>query len=290
MSIAADADARSIDPDDYQDVPRPVAAMAKTFPSGTSVAPHRHRRAQLVFATSGVMRVTAPAGGAWIVPPQRAVWVPAGTEHAIRMSGEVAMRTLYVAPDAAEGLPRACAVIEVSPLLRELILAALAEPVEYDEDGRAGLIVRLILHELRAIAAVPALHLPWPERDRRLLAVCRGLADDPACPDTIDAWGERVGASGRTLARLFQNELGMSFLAWRRQFRLAEALSRLAGGAPVAQVARDLGYAGPSAFTAMFRRTLGAAPGEYMPRVRPDAGSDALSAPTGGRAWDQPAS
>jgi AraC-like DNA-binding protein len=82
----------------------------------------------------------------------------------------------------------------------------------------------------------------------------------------------------------------MSFLAWRRQFRLAEALSRLAGGAPVAQVARDLGYAGPSAFTAMFRRTLGAAPGEYMPRVRPDAGSDALSAPTGGRAWDQPAS
>ena len=155
-------------------------------------------------------------------------------------------------------------MIEVSPLLRELILAALAEPVEYDEDGRAGLIVRLILHELRAVAEVPALHLPWPERDRRLLAVCRGLADDPACPDTIDAWGERVGASGRTLARLFQNELGMGFLAWRRQLRLAEALSRLARGAPVAQVAHALGYAGPSAFTAMFRRTLGAAPGEYF--------------------------
>src|SRR5258708_3183438 len=102
--------------------------MAKAFPDGFRVAPHRHLRAQLVYAVTGMMRV-ASAGGAWIVPPLRAVWIPPETEHEIRMVGAVAMRTLYIAPDAAPWLPAGCAVVEVSGLFRELILGMAADPV-----------------------------------------------------------------------------------------------------------------------------------------------------------------
>src|SRR5579883_2896496 len=135
--------ARSIDPADYQDVPRPVAAMAKDFPDGSRVAPHRHRRAQLVFAARGVMVVWTPQG-TWVVPPNRAVWMPAETEHSIRSRGNVEMRTLYIRADVAAALPRACCVVAVSPLLRELILRAVELPVLYDESGAAGRVMALI--------------------------------------------------------------------------------------------------------------------------------------------------
>ncbi len=254
---------RSTNPEDYQHVPRPVAAMPKDFPSGHTIAPHRHARAQLVYAVAGVMRVTT-ARGAWIVPPQRAVWMPAGMEHEIRMSGRVAMRTLYIDPKAAPTSLGDCTVIEVTPLLRALILRAVEEPVDYDESGGAGLVMALILEELRRVTTVP-LRIPLPT-DARLVALCRALLEDPAATDTLDDWAERVGASARTLARLFQRETGMGFTQWRQQVRLAEAVSRLASGEPVALVSEELGYASASAFTAMFRRALGSTPRHYLAR------------------------
>src|SRR5690348_11225359 len=133
---------RSTDPADYQDVPRPIAAMAKDFPDGNRVAPHRHRRAQLVFAAQGVMVVWTEQG-TWVVPPNRAVWMPAETEHAIRSWGDVAMRTLYIRADVAEALPAQCCVIAVSPLLRELILRAVELPLLYDEGGPEARVMAL---------------------------------------------------------------------------------------------------------------------------------------------------
>ena len=255
--------AKSTDPQDYQRVPRPVAAMPKEFPDGFVIAPHRHERAQLLYATAGTMRVVAAAGG-WVVPPLRALWIPAALVHEIRMCGAVSMRTLYIDPGAAPFLPRVCAVIEVSPLLRELILAAMDEPLDYATDGRAGLVMALLLEELRHVDTAP-LRVPMPS-DRRLLALCRALLADPDTDTTLEAWADRVHASSRTLSRLFQRETGMSFGAWRQQVRLAEALSRLALGRSVAAVARELGYASPSAFSAMFRRALGATPRAYLQR------------------------
>jgi AraC-like DNA-binding protein len=122
----------------------------------------------------------------------------------------------------------------------------------------------LILEELRRAATVP-LRIAMP-RDRRLLALCRALLAHPENDDNLDIWAERVSASSRTLSRLFQRETGLSFVAWRQQARLAEALSRLALGQPIAVVARQLGYASASAFTAMFRRSLGATPKIYLAR------------------------
>ncbi|HTZ77750.1 MAG TPA: helix-turn-helix transcriptional regulator [Stellaceae bacterium] len=265
----AGARGRSTNRDDYQHVPRPVTAMAKDFASGAVIAPHSHPRAQLTYAATGVMRVTT-ARGAWIVPPDRAVWIPAGTQHEIRMSGRVAMRPLFVATEAAPARLDGCMVIEVTPLLRALILRAVEEPIEYDESGSAGLVMQLILRELAQAATVP-LSIPLPS-DKRLMALCRALLDDPAAMETLDDWAERVGASARTLARLFQRETGMGFTQWRQQVRLAEAVSRLAQGEPVALVSEQLGYASASAFTAMFRRALGATPRHYLARGA-DAGA-----------------
>src|ERR1043165_6946223 len=134
---------RSTNADDYQHVPRPIAAMPKEFADGHVIAPHAHARAQLLYAASGTMRVIAQEAtshATWMVPTLRALWIPAAVTHEIRMCGPVSMRTLYIEPEAAPWADDRCAVIEVSGLLRELILEAMRQPVEYDTAGRAGLV------------------------------------------------------------------------------------------------------------------------------------------------------
>jgi AraC-like DNA-binding protein len=252
---------RSIDPDDFQAVPRPLAAMAKDYPDGWVNDWHRHARAQLVYASSGVMTITT-ADGSWVVPPNRALWIPHGIDHHIVMAGRVTMRTLYIAAGAAPGLPPTCRVVAVSGLLRELILRAVELPILYDEAGPSGRLAALIFDELRLLPTVP-LHLPNPQ-DARLTRLCAALRRNPADPRTLEAWGAAVGASARTLARTFVKETGMSFAAWRAQVRLLAALARLAAGEKVTSVALDLGYDSPSAFIAMFRRQLGVTPSRYF--------------------------
>jgi AraC-like DNA-binding protein len=256
---------RSTDPADYQRVPRAVAAMPKDFAADFEIAPHSHERAQLIYATAGTMRVAA-AGSMWTVPPQRALWMPAGMVHGIVMLSAVTMRTLYLRDDAAAARPRACRVLPISPLLRELIVRATELPLDYDENGPAGHLVALILAELHGQHSLP-LHLPLP-RERRLMAICRALLDAPGDRRPLGEWARAVNASGRTVARLFLSETGLSFGAWRQQARVLEAMGRLGGGAPVTQVAFDLGYDSVSAFSAMFRRAAGASPSEY--RRRPE--------------------
>ncbi len=257
---------RSTDPADYQRVPRAVAAMPKDFPDGFRIAPHSHERAQLIYATAGTMRV-ATDDGMWMVPPQRAVWMPSGVRHGIVMSSDVTMRTLYLREDAARVMPDACRVLPVSPLLRELIVRATELPLRYDEDGPAGHVVALILTELHGLQSLP-LQLPMP-RDPRLRGLCEQLLAAPGDQRTLGAWARTLNASTRTLARHFQNETGLSFGAWRQQARVLEAMGRLGGGAAVTDVALDLGYDSVSAFSAMFRRAAGASPSAYRPQRVP---------------------
>jgi AraC-like DNA-binding protein len=258
---------RSTDPADYQRVPRAVAAMPKDFVADFEIAPHRHERAQLIYATAGTMRVAA-AGSMWAVPPQRALWMPAGTVHGIVMLSDVTMRTLYLRDDAVAAMPRSCRVLPVSPLLRELIVRATELPLQYDEDGPAGHLVALILAELHGLQSLP-LHLPLP-REARLVTLCRALLDQPGDRRTLGQWARAVHASERTVARLFQSETGLTFGAWRQQARMLEAMGRLGGGQPVTQVALDLGYDSVSAFSAMFRRAAGASPSAYRQRPHGD--------------------
>jgi AraC-like DNA-binding protein len=248
---------RSTDPRDYQRVPRPFAAMAKSFADGFEIAPHHHRRDQLIYAVSGLMRVRT-AHEAWIVPPDRAVYVPGGTTHSLSMRGDVEMRTLYIARDAVSAPPESPAVIGVSDLLRELILALIAEPLLYDRAGRGGAIVSLILSEIMRAPRLP-LVIKMPQ-DARLRRVCSHLIDDPSDRRTLDGYADIAGASARTLARLFEDELQMTFTAWRQRVRFHNALEAIAQDAPIERIATDNGYRSPSAFTAAFRAVMGHPP------------------------------
>jgi AraC-like DNA-binding protein/quercetin dioxygenase-like cupin family protein len=249
--------ARSTDPRDYQRVARPFAAMAKSFADGFEIEPHSHQRDQLIYAVSGLMRVRTERD-AWIVPPDRAVYLPARMTHSISMRGDVEMRTLYIARDAAPGLPAGATVMAVSRLLRELVLALIDEPLLYDPAGRGGAIVSLIVSEITRAQRLP-LVIPMP-RDPRLRRVCARLLADPSDLRTLDGWSEIAGASARTLARLFDSELDLTFTAWRQRVRFHNALEAIARDEPIERIARLNGYRSPSAFAAAFRSVMGHAP------------------------------
>jgi len=240
---------------------RPVMGRAESMRGGERIRRHRHDVAQLVYAASGVMTVTTQ-DGSWVVPPLRAVWVPPFVEHAIRMTGDVEMRTVYLARSRAASLPRACCVVQVTPLLRELLLRAVAFRPGYPKQGPEARAAAVLVDEIRGAALAP-LHLPFPS-DPRALRVVRPLLADPGDARSLAAWSKPAGASTRTLARVFRRETGLGFRAWRQQLRLLRALERLASGEAVTQVALELGYESPSAFIAMFRKALGVTPSRYF--------------------------
>ena len=247
--------------DRLESLPRPIVAFARELAPGQTIERHRHRRAQLVYAQSGVLTVTADPG-VWVIPPQRGVWMPGGMAHSIRASGPVAMRSLYV--EAAPILPKDCRVVNISPLLRELIRQAFLVPPLYDQDGPDGRLMSVLMDQLEQLP-VARLHLPAPS-DARLKRITAALAKDPADRRGLAQWARTAGASSRTLSRLFVKETGMTFGAWRQQARLLKALEWLAQEMPVTAIALDLGYDSPSAFIAMFRRSLGVPPGRYFRR------------------------
>ncbi len=239
------------------DSPRQVAVMARTLGLGHRIPLHMHRRGQLLHAVSGIMRVET-AQTAWIVPPARALWLPPQWPHSVTMRSHVEMRTIYIAPAGCEALPKQPLLAEISGLLRELILALLEEPVAYEESGRGGSVARLILTELTRLPE-RQLDVPMP-RDARALRVARALLDNSSIDHDLDGWAERAGASRRTLARLFRSETGLGFAEWRARLRAIDGLARLSAGASVSETAASVGYASPSAFSAMIRRTLGSPP------------------------------
>ncbi len=254
-----------------QSVPRPIVAAKTDYPAGEATRWHSHARGQLVYGISGVMAVRAASGegasengatGIWVVPPERAVWVPANVEHRTEFRTAVEMRSLFIRADAAAPLPDTCRVVTISPLMRELIQAACEIPVEYDADGPDGRVMDVLMDQLAVLDQTP-LHLPLPE-DPRITGMAETLAQDPADPRTLDDWARVAGASARTLARLFIKQTGMTFGAWRQQARLLKALEMLAQGQSVTATALDLGYDSPSAFIAMFRKALGVSPGKYF--------------------------
>ena len=242
-------------------VPRAIVAFARDYPSGHLIAFHQHTRSQLLYASSGVMTVTT-AGGIWVVPPLRAVWVPGLTGHQIVPSGNLSMRSLYIMPEATAGLPRQCCVVSVPPLLRELILHAVTLPCLYEPDSPDERMMNVILDLIQTLKVDP-LALPIPS-DVRLQKISGILAQNPADNRTLEEWGKMAGATSRTLTRLFRSETGLSFSQWRQQFRILEALRRLGRGQAVTTVALELGYDSPSAFIAMFRKALGKTPGQYF--------------------------
>ncbi|KAF1067680.1 MAG: HTH-type transcriptional regulator NimR [Pseudomonas citronellolis] len=242
----------------------PVAAVALDFPDGHQVPAHRHRRAQLLYAVQGVL-VVGSAAGHWVVPDQHGLWIPAGVEHWTRMVGQVQVRTLYIEPQHAPHLPTGCAVLRVSPLLRELILVALHISGEATADSRDGRVQQLLLDELRSEPSLP-LHLPYP-RDARLRRLCERMGLDAQ----LEQWAQAAEVDGKTLQRWFLKATGLTFGQWRQQARVLRALECLGRGDSVLEVALEVGYSTPSAFSAMFSRQFGRPPSDFLTRAETPA-------------------
>ncbi|HZR83471.1 MAG TPA: helix-turn-helix transcriptional regulator [Candidatus Binatia bacterium] len=264
-----------------------VRTLAVGYASGTLLEQHAHPWGQLVYAAEGVMSVQT-ADGTWVVPSHRAVWIPAHTEHSIAMSGRVAMRTLYLAPELLRALPDRCSVLAMTPLARELVLHAVAIGALRSDVAAHVRLVDFLLDHLGELPAVVPFELPLP-RDPRALRVARRLRDDPAGGVDVAVLVRSSGASRRTLERLFLSETGLTLGRWQQQARLLHAMRLLASGASVTSVALDVGYQTTSAFVAAFARALGTTPGRYArDRAEPAAAPSARdragrSLPGGGR-------
>ena len=224
---------------------------------------HYHDVQQIVYPSSGVLAISA-AAATWVVPPQRAVWIPAGVPHAHQAHGPVQMRTLAISSSsmvADQLLPSCPVVLEVSPLLREVIVALTSlDGPPYNPRQRATM-EQVALDQLRRVDQLPVA-LPVLADDR-LHAVADLLRADPADERTLAELGVVVGASERTLSRLFRQQAGMTFPQWRTQFRLQHALVLLADRTPVTTTALACGWSNPSAFIDSFRRAFGATPGRF---------------------------
>ncbi|MGE0767037.1 MAG: helix-turn-helix domain-containing protein [Hyphomicrobiaceae bacterium] len=264
---------RSTNPLDFQNLDQAVGVMAKGFPPGFHIPPHSHARDQLLYAVTGTMRIRTESE-AWIVPPDRAVYVPAHVVHSVAMREAVEMRTLYIARRRGLALPMAPVVLAVTPLLKALVLGLLEEPLDYAPHSRADRMALLILDEIARARSLD-MSIPMPQ-DARLRRLCDALIANPETTSTLDGWTDQVGASRRTLARLFRKECGITFTSWRQRVRFHAAIEALSRGVTVSEAARQSGYSSPSAFTSAFRKSFGVAPRSIGSGALPDERSPAM--------------
>ena len=243
------------------DVSRPVIATRADIDHPHAIAAHQHPRGQLLYAIKGTMQITAGQQSRYVTA-QQAVWIPPQVSHAITATGELAYRSLYIDPLAANQLANTVTYHEVSNLLRELIVEAATFGHRYQPNSAESRLIAVLYDKLQAMPhADLTLRLPTHPRLRLL---CDALLQEVANDTTLQQWSQVLGLSSRSLARLFQVETGLSFIRWREQLRLMRAIEQLRQGSSVTTVALECGYASISAFSTMFRRTLKQSPRHYL--------------------------
>ena len=238
-----------------------ISTLAYEYPAGYDVPVHAHGSDQLIYATRGVMEISA-GKSLWLTPPHLAVWIPAGTRHRIRMPGAVSMRTLYLRRGLLRDAPQICTVLNVSPLLRELVVEAVRVGQLRVRNRFHRALRDLILSQLQNAAPVP-MFVKLPE-ESRALGVAQAFLANPADAPSLHALCRKVGVSVRTIQRSFRKEVGTSFEFWRRQVRLMKGIELLVEGNSVKRVAAEVGYRQPSAFVQLFRQTLGMTPRTWL--------------------------
>ncbi len=233
-----------------------IAAMVGTHDSGM----HRHHKHQLLFAASGCMSISLD-GAKCILPPTRAAWIPAGIEHYARMSNVVAYRSLYFDVDICTSAPEAVTVFSINPLLRELIERMAMW--EWDKPTAEQIHMTALFFEELQAAQKEELALPLPS-DRRLSNWLDGVLSQDYLPPPLNQVANTVGASAKTVSRIFSKETGMPYQSWRQQWRLLMAVQSLSEGNSVADTAASLDFSSDSAFVAFFRQQTGETPGKYI--------------------------
>lgn len=243
--------------------PSPIIGLRDEYAPGFVDPTHQHDRDQLLYASAGLMSVTTE-DASFVIPPQRAIWIPAHVEHEVSCRGHVSIRTLYLAENLVFPGRRQSRVVEVGEFLKALIVEAAGLGTGYNASSRNAHLLGLLVAELSESSTAPY-QAPMP-RDRRLLRVCRTIIADPAGHHDLDDLADLANMGRRTFTRAFRHETGVSLAVWRQQVRLMHALSLLSEGRSVTTVAFDVGYDSPSAFTAMFHRAFGVPPSRYQAR------------------------
>ncbi|HEX8047675.1 helix-turn-helix domain-containing protein [Rhizobium sp.] len=251
---------------------RPISLLSELQPDAIVVAPHRHtEHAQLLVPAHGVIRVMSHTA-IWIVPPTKAIVIPANFEHSMVAPSGTRLLAVNVHPSVfSDDLAGGCRVVHIGRLTSALLDAIGADPRDYPLNSPASRKVDVLIDQLRLADAEP-FRLPRPS-DPRARGIADGLVAEPGNPLTLSQWGKLFGASERTLARIFETETGMGFREYRRQVQIHAAMGLLVAGMSIGDVAYDLGYESTSAFIFAFRTVTGSTPGRFR---RAKVGKDEL--------------
>ena len=240
---------------------RDVVAMMWEYSNGYMLEWHHHERTQLLYPSTGVITVRTPES-VWVGTPEKAVLLPAGVDHQVKMSGVVEMRSLFLSESVVPDSATDCCLVDISPMLRELLRHVITIPQQYDPEGADGRLMQVILDQI-SLTPSQVIRLPQPE-DEKIRWIERHLIENPADPRSLEDWAKEVGTSSRTLTRRFRDDISISFREWRLRLRLVAAIRSLAEGDSVAKTAHDVGFCSESAFIKQFKKATGKTPGRYF--------------------------
>ena len=244
-----------------EELAKPVLASVSEMAENHFFKKHQHPWGQLAYASSGIMKVSV-ANASFIIPPERALWIPRYTPHEISTRYGASYRSLYINNDWARFLPNSTTSINVDGLLRELILAVTHWGENYAVDSTKQRLISVLIDQIQSASTAP-LFLNMP-KDKRLQKISTILNSDPANSTTLEKWSETIGATPRTLNRLFQKETKMGFVEWRQRLRILYSLERIDRGEAINLIALDMGYDSASAFITMFKKHMGCSPKQYF--------------------------
>ncbi|MBV1908810.1 MAG: helix-turn-helix transcriptional regulator [Kangiellaceae bacterium] len=240
---------------------RPILARVSEMPANYLVEAHQHLWGQLVYSSRGIMKVEVP-GANFIIPPERAIWVPCSTLHTVSTKFGLSFRSLYVDNLYSTRLPQVPTAINVNKLLRELILNITLWPDDYVLTQKKSRHIQFLLDQIEDAIQVP-LSLTMPT-DRRVLKITDFICEMPSDNTTLQQWSKSVGATPRTINRIFQKETQMGFIEWRQRLRLLYSFERIEKGDKISSLALDLGYDSSSAFITMFKKHMKVSPKQYF--------------------------
>ncbi|AJQ93401.1 helix-turn-helix domain-containing protein [Gynuella sunshinyii] len=247
------------------DPQRPVLPYWQATENAMCSAPHAHPRGQFIYSSQGITRVMTETG-IYLLPSSQAFWCPPGHQHELYFLGAVRIANLFIDPDWCDYFPINQCVLNVTPLAQELILRAIQIGTDYDSDSKDYRLMVVVIDELSGLKRAP-LALPWSNHPS-LSKILWQLFEHPASQHNVEYWAAMIHTTPRTLARLFQQEVNMTFSEWRMQARLLYALEQLNHGKSVTYIALELGYSSPSAFIAAFKKIMQKSPLEYISAIR----------------------
>ncbi|SMY31686.1 HTH-type transcriptional repressor of iron proteins A [Photobacterium malacitanum] len=242
--------------DEYDGLVIGLAADLGNHDSGE----HRHNKDQLLFSHHGCMVITLE-GVKCVLPPMRAAWIPAGVLHNAQMNNVTHYRSLYFDQVLQPQLSRAMKIIDINPLMAALLERMAYWPFDKPNHEQINT-VNLLIEELNS-ATDSHLNLPLPH-DIRLQQWLADINHPDFLAPSLAELSQLVGASPKTITRIFNQETGMPYQSWRQQWRLLAAIELLVQGQRISDISYRLDFANDSAFIYFFRQKTGFTPLNFM--------------------------